>query len=359
VEQQNHLQSDAATRGDAPESLTLQLVSLMSYCKPQIWPRPHEIGYSLARKQVSLSSIPQSQLSQLHDPPGHRDVVNKTSNSLYYEHLPAAAELSPTSYPGLGAVSSSLFRGGVSALGISAMRLVDGTGRVYGGQICGDKKGGGSEGVGAEATSGISMGQVHTLENVVPAPATVEQPPRRDPQMEYSKVVPQSEQKYRSSGIDDEVVQDQRQRVDNDLQDERQDQPKKEEVEPKRCKRARTEKSFRPNFVSFMVEKEPTSYREAELVGLLSGCKPLGYKRIFKKKMKANGTIDKMVLAIAALGKLEVHQMDMKMIFLNGDLENVLYMNQPEGFMAHGLESKVCRLVKSLYDSRKALKQGY
>nr|GEY58453.1 hypothetical protein [Tanacetum cinerariifolium] len=37
-----------------------------------------------------------------------------------------------------------------------------------------------------------------------------------------------------SSGIDDEVVQDQRQRDDNDHQDERQDQPKVEEVEPKR-----------------------------------------------------------------------------------------------------------------------------
>ncbi|GJZ95706.1 hypothetical protein Tco_0668040 [Tanacetum coccineum] len=39
--------------------------------------------------------------------------------------------------------------------------------------------------------------QVHTLENVVPAPATVGQPPRKDPQMEYSKIVPQSEQTYR------------------------------------------------------------------------------------------------------------------------------------------------------------------
>ncbi|GJY62395.1 hypothetical protein Tco_0463052, partial [Tanacetum coccineum] len=67
---------------------------------------------------------------------------------------------------------------------------------------------------------------------------------------------------YRSSRIDDEVVQDKRQRDDNDLQDERQDQPKEEEVEPRRCKRARTEKLFGPDFVSFMVENEPTSYRE-------------------------------------------------------------------------------------------------
>ncbi|GJZ94751.1 retrotransposon protein, putative, ty1-copia subclass [Tanacetum coccineum] len=193
----------------------------------------------------------------------------------------------------------------------------------------------------------------------------------------------------RSSRIDDEVVQDKRQRDDNDLQDERQDQPKEEEVEPRRCKRLRTEKLFGPDFVSFMVENEPTSYREAELVGLLSGCKPLGYKWIFKKKMKADGTIDKykarlaikgfrqqkglyyfdtystritpikMILAIAALRNWKVHQMDVKMTFLNGDLEKVLFMNQPEGFMAPRLESKVCRLVKSLYGLRKASKQGH
>ncbi|GJZ00126.1 hypothetical protein Tco_0517555 [Tanacetum coccineum] len=67
----------------------------------------------------------------------------------------------------------------------------------------------------------------------------------------------------RSSRIDDEVVQYKRQQDDNDLQDERQDQPKEEEVEPRRCKRARIEKLFGPDFVSFMVEIELTSYREA------------------------------------------------------------------------------------------------
>nr|GEU50654.1 zinc finger, CCHC-type [Tanacetum cinerariifolium] len=122
-----------------------------------------------------------------------------------------------------------------------------------------------------------------------------------------------------SSKLDDEVIQDKRQQDDNDLHDERQDQLKEEEVEPRRSKKARTEKSFGPDFVSFMVENEPTSYREAitsseghqwkkaikseidfvlqnhtlELVDLPLGCKLLGYKWIFKKKMKADGAIDK------------------------------------------------------------------
>ncbi|GKF21273.1 hypothetical protein Tco_0069911, partial [Tanacetum coccineum] len=56
----------------------------------------------------------------------------------------------------------------------------------------------------------------------------------------------------KSSRIDDKVDQDQRQRDDYDLQDERQDQPKKEEVEPRRSKRARTDKLFGPYFSSWI-----------------------------------------------------------------------------------------------------------
>ncbi|GJS74583.1 RNA-directed DNA polymerase, eukaryota, reverse transcriptase zinc-binding domain protein [Tanacetum coccineum] len=51
----------------------------------------------------------------------------------------------------------------------------------------------------------------------------------------------------KSSRIDDKVVQDQRQRDDYDLQDEIKDQPKEEEIEPRRSKRARTKKSFGPD----------------------------------------------------------------------------------------------------------------
>ncbi|GKD03283.1 zinc finger, CCHC-type containing protein [Tanacetum coccineum] len=54
-----------------------------------------------------------------------------------------------------------------------------------------------------------------------------------------------------------------------------------------------------------------------------------------------------MVLAIAALRNLEVHQMDVKTAFLNGYLEEEIYMNQPEGFIAPEQESKVCRLIKN------------
>ncbi|GKA65459.1 retrovirus-related pol polyprotein from transposon TNT 1-94 [Tanacetum coccineum] len=76
----------------------------------------------------------------------------------------------------------------------------------------------------------------------------------------FEHIFPCLSKETRSSAkLDNEVVQDKRQRDDNDLQDERQDQTEEEEVEPRRSKRARNKKLFGSDFVSFMVENEPTT----------------------------------------------------------------------------------------------------
>ena len=59
-----------------------------------------------------------------------------------------------------------------------------------------------------------------------------------------------------------------------------------------------------------------------------------------------------MLIDIAAIHNLEIHQMDVKTAFLNGDLDEEIYMEKPEGFIVPGQEKKVCRLVKSLYGSK-------
>ena len=60
------------------------------------------------------------------------------------------------------------------------------------------------------------------------------------------------------------------------------------------------------------------------------------------------------LLAIAALHNLEIHQMDVKTAFLYGELEDEIYMKQPEGFVVPGQEHKVCRLKRSLYGLKQA-----
>ena len=120
------------------------------------------------------------------------------------------------------------------------------------------------------------------------------------------------------------------------------------------------------------------------------GCKPLGCKWVFKKKLRPDGTIEKykamlvakgyaqkeeeeffdtyshvprlttirVLLSFAASHGLLVHQMDVKTAFLNGELDEEIYMQQPDGFVIDGQEVKVCRSLKSLYGRSKHLSNG-
>ena len=63
----------------------------------------------------------------------------------------------------------------------------------------------------------------------------------------------------------------------------------------------------------------------------------------------------RMVLALTAHYDLELHHMDVKSAYLNGDLEEEIYMEQPEGApIIKGKEDWVCRLHKSLYGLKQA-----
>jgi hypothetical protein len=128
-----------------------------------------------------------------------------------------------------------------------------------------------------------------------------------------------------------------------------------------------------------------------ELSELPFGCKPICCKWVFKKKLRPDGTIDKykarlvakgytqkgggdffdtyshvarmttirILLSLAASYGLIVHQMDVKTTFLNGELDEEIYMDQPDGFVVKGEEQKVCKLLKSLYGLKQAPKQWH
>ena len=59
-------------------------------------------------------------------------------------------------------------------------------------------------------------------------------------------------------------------------------------------------------------------------------------------------------LAVAAQLELKVFQLDVKSAFLNGELKEEVYVEQPEGFVIRGKENKVYRLQKALYGLKQA-----
>jgi hypothetical protein len=114
--------------------------------------------------------------------------------------------------------------------------------------------------------------------------------------------------------------------------------------------------------------------------------KPVKCKWVYKLKLLPNGGIERFKARLCAKGytqKLNVDyfdnyapvvdimtffymfaygiannmcilQVDVKTAFLYGDLEEEIYMNQPEGFIKPGDEDKVCLLKQSLYGLKQA-----
>ncbi|KAI5347656.1 hypothetical protein L3X38_000543 [Prunus dulcis] len=128
-----------------------------------------------------------------------------------------------------------------------------------------------------------------------------------------------------------------------------------------------------------------------KLVTLPQGCKPIGCKWVFKTKRNSKGQVDRykarlvakgftqkegidynetfspvstkdslrIIIALVAHFDLHLHQMDVKTAFLNGDLEEEIYMMQPEGFIQEKEKSLVCKLCKSIYGLKQASRQWY
>ena len=118
-----------------------------------------------------------------------------------------------------------------------------------------------------------------------------------------------------------------------------------------------------------------------ELVNLSPGKKAIGSKWVFKVKTNADGSIERYKARLVAQGYnqkfgadydetfcpvvrqesfrlliaksvqqgLEMHHVDVNTAFLNGTLEEEVYLRQPKGFVKEGEQNLVCKLKKSLY----------
>jgi hypothetical protein len=128
-----------------------------------------------------------------------------------------------------------------------------------------------------------------------------------------------------------------------------------------------------------------------DLVEIPDGAKRVGCKWVYKMKYDSKGKIErfkarlvakgftqregidytetfspvsnkdsfKIVMALVAHYDLELHQMDIKTTFLNGDLQENVYMAQPEGVSIEGKEHMGCRLKKSIYGLKQVSRQWY
>ena len=185
----------------------------------------------------------------------------------------------------------------------------------------------------------------------------------------------------------------------------------------RRSKRERKETNLGDDFYTFLVDDDPRSYKEAmtssdaplwieainseiesimynhtyEIVDLPPSAKTIGCEWIIKRKLNPYGSIEKykarlvakgfkqnkgvdyfdtfapvtrissirVSIALTSVHNLVIHQMGVKITFLNRELEEEIYMDQPEWCMVLGEEQKVCRLVKSFYGLKQAPKQWH
>ena len=78
----------------------------------------------------------------------------------------------------------------------------------------------------------------------------------------------------------------------------------------------------------------------------------IDYEETFSLVVRYNSI--QYLLAHAVLQDWEIEAMDVKLAYLHRVLEEAIYMEQPEGFIAKGDEDKVCRLMHSLYKLKQA-----
>eukprot|EP00253_Pinus_taeda_P010922 PITA_10922 len=87
----------------------------------------------------------------------------------------------------------------------------------------------------------------------------------------------------------------------------------------------------------------------------------IGTEWIFKSKLNENGEVirNKARLVCKGFQKFKVYQMDVKSTFLNGDLEEEVYIEQKDGFILGNVPKLVCKLRKALYGLKQAPRAWY
>jgi hypothetical protein len=101
--------------------------------------------------------------------------------------------------------------------------------------------------------------------------------------------------------------------------------------------------------------KEPTRFKARLVAKGFSPIPAIDYNDVFSPVVKHSSF--RAFFGIVAMHDLE--HLDVKTAFLHSELEEEIYIDQPEGFIVPGKEDLVCKLKRSLYGLKQSSRQWY
>ena len=113
--------------------------------------------------------------------------------------------------------------------------------------------------------------------------------------------------------------------------------------------------------VDLQVEEESTR-RSHQTQGLVSSEglfkeKGIDYEEVYAPVVRFETT--GILIALVALKGWQIHHLDVKSAFLNGEINEVIHVKQPEGFLVKEKEGHALRLKKALYGLKQAPRAWY
>jgi len=105
--------------------------------------------------------------------------------------------------------------------------------------------------------------------------------------------------------------------------------------------------------MDLLTSSKPVWWRKA----LRTQIEGIDYEKTFSPVVRF--AFIRLLLAPVAHLDLELFQMDLRTAFLNGNLQEEIYMDQPIGFVSKGQEDKVCRPKRSIYGLKQSSRLQY